>query len=184
MGRLTRKKGGIVGNLIAGVGSLIVVVIIVLMIVSSILDAGMFSTVAQRTIVNSEGGWNNITDYQLGTSNASRSGYTLIAVSNASDGAVINLANFTITASTGIITNATFLDYLDVDYNYSYGHRILSNEQLVTEDMSTNLTEGIQNISEKIPTILLIGAVVLLFGIIVLLLKQSKAMGVGSGSGL
>ena len=48
--------------------------------------------------------------------------------------------------------------------------------------MAANFTEGIDNVSEKIPTILLIGAVVLLFGVIVLLVAQSKRMGIGGES--
>ena len=48
-------------------------------------------------------------------------------------------------------------------------------------NMSANFTEGIDNVSSKIPTILLIGAVVLLFGVIVLLVMQSKKMGIGGG---
>ena len=59
-----------------------------------------------------------------------------------------------------------------------------STENKTAYDMSANFTEGIQNVSEKIPTILLIGAVVLLFGVIVLLVKQSTAMGIGGGSSL
>ena len=49
--------------------------------------------------------------------------------------------------------------------------------------MAYNFTEGINNVSSKIPTILLIGAVVLLFGVIVLLVKQSQAMGIGGSRG-
>ena len=48
-------------------------------------------------------------------------------------------------------------------------------------NMSANFTSGIDNVSSKIPTILLIGAVVLLFGVIVLLVMQSKKMGIGGG---
>jgi len=47
--------------------------------------------------------------------------------------------------------------------------------------MAGNFTEGINNVSSKIPTILLIAAVVLLFGVIVLLVKQAGAMGIGAG---
>jgi len=49
--------------------------------------------------------------------------------------------------------------------------------------MSQNFTNGINNVSTKIPTILLIGAVVLLFGVIVLLVRQSQAMGIGGSQG-
>lgn len=48
-------------------------------------------------------------------------------------------------------------------------------------NMSSNFTSGIDNVSGKIPTILLIGAVVLLFGVIVLLVRQAGAMGIGAG---
>ena len=48
--------------------------------------------------------------------------------------------------------------------------------------MAQNFTNGIDNVSGKIPTILLIGAVVLLFGVIVLLVRQSQAMGIGGSS--
>ena len=50
-------------------------------------------------------------------------------------------------------------------------------------NMTGNFTSGIQNVSTKIPTILLIGAVVLLFGVILLLVRQSQAMGIGGGGG-
>jgi len=52
-----------------------------------------------------------------------------------------------------------------------------------TSRMATNFTSGIDNVSGKIPTILLIGAVVLLFGVIVLLVRQSQAMGIGGSRG-
>ena len=53
----------------------------------------------------------------------------------------------------------------------------------VSERLAQNFTEGIDKVSSKIPTILLIGAVVLLFGVIVLLVRQSQAMGIGGTRG-
>ena len=53
-----------------------------------------------------------------------------------------------------------------------------------TDRMVGNFTEGIDSVSGKIPTILLLVAVVFLFGALVLLVRQSKAMGLGSGGGL
>ena len=95
--KFRKKKGGVVGDLITGTGGLIIGVIVVLIIVSTLLGAGLLS----------------------GT----------------------------------------------------YGS--------AADNMSANFTEGIDNVSEKIPTILLIAAVVLLFGVIVLLVRQSQAMGIG-----
>jgi len=99
---LNEKKGGIVSDLIAGVGGLVILVIITLVIVSTLLGANLLA----------------------GQENAS-----------------------------------------------AYG-------------MSGNLTAGIVNVSEKIPTILLIAAVVLLFGVLVLLVTQSQRMGIGGGGSL
>ncbi len=54
----------------------------------------------------------------------------------------------------------------------------------VTSALAGNFTAGIDNVSEKIPTILLIAAVVLLFGVLVLLVARSRQMGVGGGGSL
>ena len=96
-----KKKSGVVGDLISGTGGLIIGVIIVLVIVSTLLGAGLLT----------------------GT------------YDTAADG------------------------------------------------MAANFTQGIDNVSGKIPTILLIGAVVLLFGVIVLLVRQSQMMGIGTQGG-
>jgi Zn-dependent protease with chaperone function len=48
-------------------------------------------------------------------------------------------------------------------------------------NMVTNFTAGLDNISAKIPTILLIVAVVFLFGALVLLVSRSRQMGIGAG---
>lgn len=57
-------------------------------------------------------------------------------------------------------------------------------EANATADLTANFTDGIGNVSEKIPTILLIVAVVFLFGALVLLMKNARAMGVGGGGSL
>jgi len=49
--------------------------------------------------------------------------------------------------------------------------------------MAANFTAGINNVSAKIPTILLISAVVLLFGVLMLLVVRAKAMAMGQGGG-
>ena len=59
-----------------------------------------------------------------------------------------------------------------------------SAEETAANDMSANFTEGLNNVSEKIPTILLIAAVVLLFGVLVLLVAKSREMGIGGGTSL
>ena len=58
-----------------------------------------------------------------------------------------------------------------------------SSEQNATDNLIANFTAGIDEVSKKIPTILLIVAVVFLFGALVLLVQQSKRMGIGGGGG-
>jgi len=53
-----------------------------------------------------------------------------------------------------------------------------------TDRMAGNLTEGVDRVSEKIPTVLLIAAVVLLFGVLAILVVQARKAGMmGGGSG-
>lgn len=59
-----------------------------------------------------------------------------------------------------------------------------STEETAVNNMKANFTDGLDNVSQKIPTILLIVAVVFLFGALVLLVRNSKLMGVGGGSSL
>lgn len=56
-----------------------------------------------------------------------------------------------------------------------------SAEDNAAQRLSGNFTEGINNVSLKIPTILLIGAVVLLFGVLVLLVAQARRSGLMGG---
>ena len=53
-----------------------------------------------------------------------------------------------------------------------------------SDAMAGNFTDGLDNVSEKIPTILLIAAVVLLFGVLVILVAKSRQMGIGGGTSL
>ena len=56
-----------------------------------------------------------------------------------------------------------------------------STENLSVWGMQDNFTTGINNVATKVPTILLIVAVVFLFGALVLLVRQASAMGIGGG---
>jgi len=59
-----------------------------------------------------------------------------------------------------------------------------SDEATTVTDMKTNFTAGIDNVSQKLPTILLIVAVVFLFGALVLLVRNSQLMGIGGGGSI
>jgi len=57
-------------------------------------------------------------------------------------------------------------------------------ESNATTDLTSNFTTGINNVGNKLPTILTIVAVVFLFGALVLLMRNAKQMGVGGGGSL
>jgi hypothetical protein len=104
---------------------------------------------------------------------------TITDAYNHSDDTVIKVANFTV-SGTGF-TNATVLNWNNVSVSYTYVYTGVDTEyQNVSDRMATNFTEGIDNVSGKIPVILLIGAVVLLFGVIILLVRRSGELGIGS----
>jgi hypothetical protein len=57
-------------------------------------------------------------------------------------------------------------------------------EANITSDLTTNFTSGLTEVGNKIPTILLIVAVVFLFGALVLLIRNANLMGVGGAGSL
>ena len=59
-----------------------------------------------------------------------------------------------------------------------------SDSQLATNRLRANFTKGVDEVSAKLPTILLIAAVVILFGAIVLLVQRTKAMNIGGSGGI
>ena len=48
----------------------------------------------------------------------------------------------------------------------------------------SNFTEGVDNVSSKIPTVLLVAAIVLILGVLALLVATWQRMGMGSGGGI
>lgn len=58
-----------------------------------------------------------------------------------------------------------------------------SDEDNAVGNLTANFTDGIGKVAAKIPTILLIVAVVFLFGALVLLVRNANLMGVGGGGG-
>lgn len=185
---VNNKKGGVVGDLVTGTGGIIILTIIVLVIVSTLLGASLLakSTAGIATTNETTGGLNS-TGYTLANANSSNSGYTITAVwVNVSPGTpyLIPAANYTVSTA-GVLTNNTVIpdadEYNNATVSYTYTFTFDSNYEQVSDRMSTNFTQGIDNVSGKIPTILLIAAVVLLFGVIVLLIRQSGAMGIGTG---
>ncbi len=59
-----------------------------------------------------------------------------------------------------------------------------STEDYAAGNLSANFTDGIGEVALKIPTILLIAAVVILFGVLVFLVANARRMNTGGGGSL
>jgi len=174
------NKGGLTKELIAGIGAIIVVVIVILVVISSIDNANLLEDGRVTTTVSDEVGQVNETTYTLAGASLYyvNDSFTIVSMWDYDINQTIVLANAS-TSAAGVVTNATAVTFDNVLFNYTYTTQ--SAEERTTDDMIGNYTSGIDNVSGKIPTILLIAAVVILFGVIVLLVRQSEMMGIGGG---
>ena len=59
-----------------------------------------------------------------------------------------------------------------------------SAEANATDRLSANFTAGVDNVSSKIPTVLLVAAIVLILGVLVLLVAQWQRMRMGGGGSI
>ena len=71
-----------------------------------------------------------------------------------------------------IVSTLTGADLLTTD----------SAEENATERLSANFTAGVDNVSGKIPTVLLVAAIVLILGVLALLVATWQRMRIGGGS--
>ena len=184
---MNRKKGAILGELVSGTGALIVGVIITLIIVSTLLGANLLGDdlTTSFTVTNETNGYVNVTGYTLAQANASNSAYVITALWGAQGGeynVTIPTTNATV-SSTGVVTNSTVVVNDNVSISYTYTYTRDNQYEDSANALRDNMTTGITNVGNKIPTILLIAAVVLLFGVLVILVAKSREMNiVGSGS--
>jgi len=187
MNKLDKKgqmSGGLITGLVFGVASLVIGVIIAFVIVSTLTGANLLTTTrTSSTVTNETGGYLNTTGYQLAglDTNYVPGGISILQVTNATDGVgtVIPSTNYTV-SSTGLLTNVSVITYASI--NVTYSNSIYSVEEQSTDALSGNFTEGVDNVSSKIPTVLLVAAIVLILGVLVLLVATWQRMRIGGGS--
>ena len=166
-----------------GVGVLIIGVILVLVIVTTLLDADLFSSDDRTTTyINEQTKAINETGITFGNSTLPGATCVVDVARNGTD-EIVASGNYTVSgctltysASDGVYNNTVWKINSTTTY---YGE-----SEIASRGTSTNFTAGVDNISEKIPTILLIVAVVFLFGALVLLMRNAQQMGVGGGGSL
>jgi len=182
------KRGGIISDLISGVGGLIVLVVITLIIIGTLLGANLLND----TYVTNNTNYTNCEINETLTctlpgilQNYSRKDLVVSSIVNYTSDTLVDPGNYSVDAQTGVIRSVVVggtENYSVININYSYVDITRTKEGTASKGLGDNLTTGIVNVSEKIPTILLIGAVVLLFGVLVLLIFQSRRMGIGGGA--
>jgi hypothetical protein len=185
------KKGGAVTGVVLGVGGLLLGVIVILVITSTMIDSDLLGTqtVSTITVANETDASANTTGYSLSVINASTGSYTITAVLNGTTAGegyynlTVPLANVSV-SSAGVVTNGTVIEYENVSLSYTYVYSTVeTTEAYAVENLSANFISGIDQVSMKIPTILTIIAVVLLFSLLIILVAfWKKLMGGDSGS--
>lgn len=184
----TNKKGGITTSTVMGVGGLVIVSIVILVVISTINGANLLGATPTVTeTVTSQNAWLNQTGFQLNSnSSLTTRTWTVTQIKNTTDddGQVLLPANYSVSA-TGLLKNASLVTYPSINVTYTYTHDgTESAEEYVASNLTGNLTSGLGNISSKIPTILLVVAVIFLFGALVLLIRNMGLGNIGGGSSL
>lgn len=166
------QTGGLITGIVMGVASLIIVAIISFVIVQTLTDSNLLGDDLSDavTVTNETGASINITGYTLSGYNSSWDSITITTIWGAQGGeynVTIPTANATVTA--GVVTNATVVDNSNVSLSYTYNHVRDNMYEDSSNILVENFTEGVDNVSEQIPTVFLITAIVLVIGILALL---------------
>jgi len=177
------RGGGLITGLIMGIVALVITVMVGYVIISNVstVESDLATAGHSQVVINETGYINDSIPYRLATTNAT--GWTtpvIIGLYNATTSGTIPLANVTVNAS-GHIHNTTILTFNVAQISYTYKYKGTTD---TVSAMRGNFTEGVDEVSDKIPTILLIAAVVLILGVLVFLWAQYKRMNVGGAGEL
>jgi hypothetical protein len=175
------QTGGLITGLVFGVVSLVIGVIIAFVIVSTLTGADLLTDGRTSSSVTGEtGGFINTTGYQLDglDVNYVPGTITIDGALNTTSGQMLLSGNYSV-SSTGLVNNASVTTWEKITFNYT--SLIYSTEELSSSGLSGNFTAGVDNVSSKIPTVLLVAAIVLILGVLVLLVVTWQRMNIGGG---
>jgi len=185
---LDQKKGqispGLVTGIIFGIATLVIGIIIAFTITSTLSGADLLtSTRSSVAVANETNAFVNSTTYTLdGVSdnpNYVPGSFAISLIENATNGAVLTAANYTV-SDDGVVENASVTEWINV--SIVYGYTVKSSEELTSTGLTTNFTEGVNNVSSKIPTVLLIAAIVLIIGVLGILVAVWQRMKFGGST--
>ena len=178
------KKGqiqtGLVTGLVFGIASLIIGVIIAFVIVSTLTDSNLLERSVQ-TITNETGFINSTGDALAGATATNLVSGTFIITEayNYTSGNPITVTGNVSVSAAGTVTNASSTSWLNTTVSYTY--QIKSSEEVASDSLSANFSEGVSNVSGKIPTVLLVAAIVLILGVLAILVGVWQKMRMSQG---
>ena len=183
------QTGGLIIGLVLGVASLIIGIIIAFIIVSTLTGADLFKETRGAITVVNEHGWllvnttnttgYTLTNYDAGTTN----NFVITALTNTTHDFLVGGSTGNYTLVSGVIKNAT-ANFAVANISIGYTFDKDSAEEYSTDKISANFTAGVDNVSGKIPTVLLIAAIVLILSVLAILVGVWQRMNIGSGSTL
>jgi hypothetical protein len=188
-------SGGLVSGLVFGIAGLVIVVIIALVITSTMSNSGLIDNdaVYTTTVINESVTFDNKNTVKTlaagiygSTDTTISCGALTYAANGTNVGVSVGLANFTKSGCTVVNATAMFpvdaSEYWNASYtqflSYTYTTTV-SKTKNTAYNMSPNFTSGINNVSAKIPTALLVGAIVLILGILAVLVGVWRKMRMG-----
>jgi len=175
-------SAGLITGLVFGVASLVIGVIIAFVIVSTLTGANLLTIGRTTQTITNETGWVNGTTYTLDGATEGKwvsGSFSITGLVNNTGNETIPLTNATVSSS-GVVVNTTAQTFEDILISYTYTQK--SSEEVSADSLSTNFTSGVDNVSVKIPTVLLVAAIVLILGVLVLLVGAWQRMRIGGGS--
>lgn len=188
------KKGqstGLVTGIVTGIAGLVILVIIAFTITSTLNSSNLLgATNIAKTFTNESDNdgavaWLNATNYTFRNENTSTDTFTVTAVWASVDTNYpynVSLpAGYYTVYSTGQIAAANATVFSNVSYSGTFVQD--SQEQAATDRILGNYTTGIDNVSSKVPTVLLIAAIVLILTILGVLVVVWRRMSLGGEGG-
>lgn len=170
-------------TIVAGIGSIVVLVCLLFVVISTIDSADLLKATSYTTVANETGYINStIGAYTLATFSTNNRDYFIIDVHTNATGILVPSANYTFNPVNGQIVNATATSPATV--NITYGYYSQTRYENASDSLGrVGFVEGTKNVSKQVPTILLISAVILLFGLLVLLVAKTRQMSITGGGG-
>ena len=171
---------GLVTGVAGGVILLVILVIVGFVVIQEIgiVEDSLATSSGTKTVFNETGGRVNDTPYTL--SWAYIDGFTNPIIYAAWNGTeLLTSGNITVTDA-GVVTNASDEGWEAVNFTYSFDYKETT---VSTKELRSNFTTGITKVSNKLPTVLLIIAVVLILGVLVLLWSRFRTMQMVGGAG-